>query len=144
MKVCITCKKEKELTEFNKNAKKPDGLQQCCRECTKEYSAKWYQGNADLKKSRSNLRRDKVVNENRARIIEYLKSHPCVDCGERRLACLEFDHVRGKKYRAISNMMQCGWTKLKAEIDKCDVRCANCHRIKTSKDQNWFTYEAAS
>ncbi len=27
---------------------------------------------------------------------------------------------------------------IKTEIKKCDVRCANCHRRKTSKDLNWW------
>jgi hypothetical protein len=28
--------------------------------------------------------------------------------------------------------------QVKNEIEKCDVRCANCHRRKTAKDFNWY------
>jgi len=54
---------------------------------------------------------------------------------------LEFDHVRGKKRDSI-----CGFIKrrnssldtLKAEIAKCEARCANCHRRRTVKKLKWF------
>lgn len=68
---------------------------------------------------------------NKERIYEYLLVHPCVDCGESDPIVLEFDHVRGTKKKNVSRMA-CGstysWTAIKIEIDKCDIRCANCHR----------------
>jgi hypothetical protein len=30
------------------------------------------------------------------------------------------------------------WNRVSAEIDKCEVRCANCHRRKTVKQFKWF------
>lgn len=57
----------------------------------------------------------------------------CVDCGNRDIRVLEFDHVRGKKVNGISQMIRLGRSvdALKAEISKCDVRCKNCHAIQT-------------
>ena len=72
-------------------------------------------------------------------VLEYLLEHPCVDCGESNPIVLEFDHVRGKKYKAVSELMSWDYSlkTLKDEIAKCDVRCANCHRIKTAQERGW-------
>lgn len=71
---------------------------------------------------------------NKAFVATYLASHPCVDCDEADPVVLEFDHVRGEKRMDVGRMASSvgvGLETLKAEIAKCDVRCANCHRRKT-------------
>lgn len=73
--------------------------------------------------------------EKAKRVFEYLLEHPCVDCGETDPIVLEFDHRDGEvKDRAVAELVSdnCGWRKILAEIKKCDVRCANCHRRKTA------------
>ena len=48
---------------------------------------------------------------------------------------LELDHVSGEKSSAITNMVRGGayrWDTIAAEIEKCVVRCANCHRRRTA------------
>lgn len=64
---------------------------------------------------------------------EYLGDHPCVDCGEEDPIVLEFDHVAGTKEFPVSEGVSRMYSikKIKAEIDKCEVRCANCHRRVT-------------
>ena len=60
----------------------------------------------------------------------------CVDCGYKdNLAALEFDHVRGKNYRTVSDMIatRLGWEIIQTEIDLCDLVCANCHSIRTDR-----------
>lgn len=56
----------------------------------------------------------------------------CVDCGYRgHPTALQFDHVRGEKIAVVSS-----FNNLKAalaEAEKCEVRCANCHSIRTWK-----------
>ncbi len=71
---------------------------------------------------------------------EYLATHPCVDCGENDLRLMEFDHVRGQKKAAITVLVNrpSGWKTIEDEIAKCEVRCANCHRIKTCEQQGWY------
>ena len=71
--------------------------------------------------------------ENKKLIQEYLSTHPCVDCGNPNPIVLEFDHVRGKKHKAVSVMVieSFSWVTILKEIAKCEVRCANCHRIVT-------------
>ena len=62
----------------------------------------------------------------------------CVDCGySAHLAALDFDHREPKfKYKSIASMI-CGQytdNEIIMEMHKCDLRCANCHRVKTHPD----------
>jgi ribosomal protein S27E len=68
-------------------------------------------------------------------VYNYLQSHPCIDCGESDHVVLEFDHVRGEKVKSISKMVATTYSleSLIKEIEKCEVRCANCHRRITAK-----------
>jgi hypothetical protein len=56
----------------------------------------------------------------------------CIDCGYNANAeALDFDHVQGNKHFSIGSEVLRGWKTLLAEIEKCVVRCANCHRVAT-------------
>lgn len=58
----------------------------------------------------------------------------CVDCGYRLHPwALQFDHIpdRGKKIMAVSKFTDP--RKARKEMLKCEVRCANCHMIKTNE-----------
>lgn len=64
---------------------------------------------------------------------------PCSDC--KRFfppICMDFDHVRGVKTEEVSRLLADGVVieVLQAEIDKCDLVCANCHRLR-SQATNW-------
>ena len=52
---------------------------------------------------------------------------------------LEFDHRAGSnKVEAVSRLIGTrSWRVVKAEIEKCDVRCVRCHRRKTAKEFSW-------
>ena len=108
-----------------------------CKSCMRVRASDHYHSS----KNQNNLNDRKVFNK--TTVFQYLLDHPCVDCGETNPVVLEFDHVRGKKKFSISSGMVKGytWSVLLDEIEKCDVRCANCHRIKTAKDFNWFSYQ---
>jgi hypothetical protein len=76
--------------------------------------------------------------DNRARVRAHLSSHPCVDCGEADATVLEFDHRDPRTKRAnVSSLLQSAhaWATVQREIDKCDVRCANCHRRRTAESR---------
>ena len=76
---------------------------------------------------------------------EYLACHPCVDCGEADIIVLQFDHVVGKKRGNVTSLARRNSLDIvKAEISKCEVRCANCHVRKTAKEQNWYKARKAS
>lgn len=101
----------------------------------KECNRKDYLKNKERYYENSEKRRGVLKLKKRAYVNEYLLTHPCVDCGETDIIVLEFDHVRGEKYNNISNLViqDRSFEKLKLEILKCDVRCANCHRRITHK-----------
>jgi len=78
---------------------------------------------------------ERYRDRNRLFVDAYLRSHPCVDCGEPDIIVLEFDHVGETKTRSISVMLKhaTSLATLQAEIAKCQVRCANCHRRRTAQ-----------
>jgi IS30 family transposase len=58
----------------------------------------------------------------------------CADCGYAgHSAALDFDHVHGDKQFNVGQMASDHrpWEQIEAEIAKCEVVCANCHRIRT-------------
>jgi len=58
----------------------------------------------------------------------------CKDCGYKdNLDALEFDHVRPKLYRAVGQLSGASWGTYKAELDRCELVCANCHAIRTAQ-----------
>ena len=64
--------------------------------------------------------------------VNALKDVPCADCKQRfSPVCMDFDHVRGMKVAAISQILAHRWDRVLAEIAKCEIVCANCHRIRT-------------
>lgn len=61
-----------------------------------------------------------------------LKRKPCMDCGiEYPPYVMDFDHVRGVKEFPISEGVMKSSIRILLEVAKCDVVCANCHRIRT-------------
>jgi hypothetical protein len=77
--------------------------------------------------------------DNVRHVIDYLLRHPCIDCGEDDLIVLEFDHRDpSTKRMAVSSLLRySSWSLIEAEIAKCDVRCANCHRRKTARERDY-------
>jgi hypothetical protein len=71
---------------------------------------------------------------------EYLMSHSCVDCGESDVRVLESDHVGDDKVENVGTLCAQGASliRFKAEITKCQVRCANCHRRRTAAQFGWW------
>ncbi len=84
-------------------------------------------------------RKRRVADEYRIKIVEYLKEHPCIDCGESDPIVLEFDHVRGSKLFSVGQKVASAgsWAKILSEMKKCEVRCCNCHRRKTALERGW-------
>ena len=94
---------------------------------------RWYQKNKASHITRVNQRRKQKVKDKQLLLFQYLKQHPCIDCAEADPLMLEFDHIRGRKRDAVSQMVADGlsWNTILAEIEKCEVRCASCHRRRT-------------
>lgn len=103
------------------------------------YQRLHYERNKELYKTRAVASRARQRREQRLIIRHYLESHPCVDCGNKDIRVLQFDHIeRGPANKRISRLM--GTRKqLLAEFEKCEVRCANCHMIRTGEQLGWKT-----
>jgi hypothetical protein len=90
-------------------------------------------------RSQEQISRDTLANRNKRRRykahINAIKNKPCMDCNQFfPLECMDFDHipVRGPKLFSIGESSgQVSIQLLNEEIAKCDVVCANCHRIRT-------------
>ena len=70
----------------------------------------------------------------RAKMFEFLSDKSCMDCGEKDPIVPEFDHRDPiNKFKVIAKILSghYSWESVNAEIEKCDIRCANCHRRKT-------------
>lgn len=76
--------------------------------------------------------------ELKARVDSIKLDSGCVDCGYNfSSVALDFDHIKGDKIDNVSQMIYKPdtWAHIQEEIDKCVVRCSNCHRIKTHKKE---------
>lgn len=140
VKKCYKCDVVKDFIDFHKNKGRADGLQSYCKDCAQIRNREYYLSTPE----RNPQRRESSIrarDSNRDFIWDYLASHPCVDCGAHNPVVLEFDHIRGEKRASISTMVGSHYgsiEKLKEEVKKCVVRCANCHRIVTSQRGGWW------
>lgn len=143
MHYCSHCKETKPVSEFSFRNKKKGTRQNRCKSCHAVYRRQHYLKNRDkyigMAKEWNDENREAMLNKGRHYVLKYLLKHPCVDCGEVDPTVLEFDHVRGEKTDTISALITtgCKVERLQAEIAKCQVRCVNCHRIKTAIEADW-------
>lgn len=139
-KHCPGCDRDLDLDDFAwKNIAK--GIHQVwCRECLKEANRVHYINNDRIYKDRAVKRNIRVNEESKQKLLMYLQTHPCVDCGCSDIRVLDFDHVRDTKKKNIATLLaqNASWPMLEKEIAKCEVRCANCHRIKTIERGGWW------
>ncbi len=103
-----------------------------CAECHREAGRQNYREN----KARYFMKakeRDKQLDE---LILKY-KDKPCADCGIKYPPyVMDFDHLDGDtKEFGICYMRRhrMAFDKIVAEIEKCEVVCANCHRERTNQ-----------
>ena len=64
----------------------------------------------------------------------------CTDCGWNQWARgLDWDHVRGVKVAGVAGLIANGrpWIEVMVEMDKCEVVCANCHRLRTLRRKQY-------
>ena len=77
-------------------------------------------------------RKREIARERALLLIEFFRTHPCVDCGEDDPLVLEFDHVGDKAFNIAKGLRDRPWESVLAEMAKCQVVCANCHRRRTA------------
>ncbi len=102
----------------------------------KEYRKLWYAKNKARIVEKAVKRNKWLREEQRAFLDAYKLEHGCRDCGYNIAAvALDFDHLEDKQYN-VSQMGGNSWKRILQEINKCEVVCANCHRIRTQQRRN--------
>lgn len=122
MKTCRGCQETKPFDQFYKNPNvRTDGHLNWCKPCI---GARYAEGRR---------RRQREV----LAYIQAIKlERGCADCGFRdHPAALDFDHLPGfiKEHKVATLAAGAKRSKIDAELAKCEVVCANCHRIRTAE-----------
>lgn len=133
-KRCSKCGKQKPVSEFGKRERR--GKVECaayCRLCMNAYHVERRKNNPVARKAhRDGIARRRV--ELREELQAYKAERPCVDCGYHYNPWqMQFDHpVGSEKVGNVSDLVKKTATrKLWAEIEKCELVCANCHADRT-------------
>jgi hypothetical protein len=134
MKVCPKCQQQVPLSEFG--VRRNGKPQHWCRACHCKYQREYYGRRKPYYLELQNQR----VERNRRRIRE-AKDVPCADCGRQfPHYVMDFDHRPGQNkcfnLSIAAGQPRLSWERMEAEIAKCDVVCANCHRERTHQRRN--------
>lgn len=136
MKQCCICKENHSLECFAKNKAKKDGLQSQCKNCQKVYRKKHYEDNRQYY-----IDKAKVWSTNQKIIFyNWLQQQQCIDCGNDNFKVLEFDHMQDKSFNISKKIASLTFDAIMKEVQKCEVVCANCHRIRTAERDNYYSF----
>lgn len=138
MKHCPKCDKTLDLENFyfRKRGPRAGEHYEKCKLCMKIRGRLYYHNNRDRQLELTLIRKKKSYWTKR-KAINKLKDVPCSDCGKRYPSyVMDFDHEDYRlKEGNISHMLSRSFDIIMKEILKCDIVCANCHRIRTFKQQ---------
>ena len=139
MRKCSKCGLMLPVSDFQIRDREKGTYRNRCLECRREYDRAYYKRNADKYKQYRRSNQPRYRAKRRYLLMEYLSTKRCVDCGIADPVVLELDHVRGdKEFNIADKVFMYAWSRVLREIEKCEVRCANCHRRKTARDFKWF------
>ena len=123
----------KPLKDFAWRRKDKGQRHNYCRPCHAEYHREHYLANRERYIAQAAAQKQTLRLERTRYLIEYFKTHPCLDCGETDPVVLEFDHLRDKSFDITQKLISYRWQRILDEIEKCEVVCANCHRRRTAR-----------
>jgi hypothetical protein len=130
-RLCTKCNQEKDISEFSWSIR---GVKRHsrCKPCHSKEHSEYYERNKEKLLEYKWDRQVRKRNEAKEYVESYKTTHPCVDCGKTDTRFLTFDHVRGVKKMNVSQMVNQGYSieALQIEIDKCEVRCLECHHLR--------------
>jgi hypothetical protein len=140
MIVCTKCEVEKSLEEFPWKNKKAGKKATICKACQRAYAKQHHLNNKQYYVEKAKVAKEKSLAINREYIKNYLEKHYCVDCGEDDYVVLEFDHQRDKLGNISQMVFGTSLAKLKKEVAKCEVVCANCHKRRTAEQFGFYKW----
>jgi len=127
----------KPIEEYHWRSKTKGTKKVWCKTCVKLYDQQ--RQATDEYKADKCQKQAVTRRRNRKFVCDFLQDKECIDCGEKRVPCLQFDHQdEVDKSFNISNMSTRSIATIKKEIAKCEIRCANCHSIRTAQQQGWY------
>lgn len=135
MRRCGRCEELKPVSAFAWRRKHRAQLDNYCRACRADYKHSHYAANRARYIALAAARKQALAETRIAYLVEYLRAHPCVDCGEADPLVLEFDHRADKEFTIGTKLRDRNWKSILDEIAKCDVVCANCHRRRTAVER---------
>ena len=103
---------------------------------------KWYSPQAWQRKELKKKERKKYLRNKFGSIMNrYKKLKGCSNCGyNKNPYALQFHHInKNNKINNVSSIWRTSysqWKKIKSEIRKCIILCANCHSILTVEELN--------
>jgi hypothetical protein len=130
---CGRCGGLKPLAAFAWRRKAKGQRHNYCRPCHAEYHREHYLANKQRYIAQAAAAKQALRLERTTLLIEYFEAHPCADCDESDPVVLEFDHLRDKSFDISQKIVDYSWERILAEIEKCEVVCASCHRRRTAK-----------
>lgn len=123
---CTICEFNGDGSLFVKNKSRRHGRINECKECRRERNKKYRNKKIDGKTA---PRPVGIYNQS---LVKKAKEEPCMDCGNTYpYFVMDLDHVRGEKKFILSQAYNKSTEAVIEEIAKCDVVCANCHRMRT-------------
>jgi hypothetical protein len=137
VKRCSACGEVKPVDDFMWNRKATGKRDSYCRSCRAVYKKAHYAANKDRYIKNGNAWSAKLSAKRTTWLLKYFETHPCVDCGETDPVVLDFDHLRDKLFDIGVGLHYKNWDAVLAEIEKCEVRCANCHRRRTARSAGY-------
>ena len=133
MRRCYRCKALGSPEEFGWHRKPKGQRDSMCRPCRSAYGKEHYAANRQRYIDQARVQKERLRLERTTYLIEFFATHPCVDCGENDPVVLEFDHLRDKVFSIGMGLTGRSWKSVLAEMEKCEVVCANCHRRRTAR-----------
>jgi len=167
-KNCEKCGERKKLADFYKSsnwrkylAANPKRYRRICKTCSivpaatkvdPNFVADRVEPEPRAPKSKAETRAVRATYKRRARrtarvkALQYVAEKGCCECGTRDPRVLEFDHINPADksvhiVKLLSDGYSWGAETLRAEIRKCRVICANCHRKHTIVQQGYYAHD---
>ena len=129
---CSRCGELKPVSQFAWRRRALRQRDTYCRPCRAAYHRAHYVANRQRYIAAATRRKETLMAERTAFLVEFFRAHPCIDCGETDLIVLEFDHIGHKEFTIAAGIRRRSWPAILGEIAKCEVVCANCHRRRTA------------
>jgi hypothetical protein len=131
-RTCGHCKQLLPISDFAWRRKTRGQRDNCCRICRAAYKQEHYAAHRERYIANAGHRKQALIAERTAYLIESFRQRPCADCGETDPLVLEFDHLGHKNFNISTGLRNNNWQTVLDEIATCDVVCANCHRRRTA------------